>query len=202
DDESLLGGTSELLEQVLDFDVRHHFSADFAEAGETVGDAEETVLVGSSDVAGVVPAIAQDFGGFLGFVQIAAHDVGAADEEQARLIDAERLVRIGIDDFDGDAREGMADGAALGTDLAECGGAEVGAIDGDDRGTLGAAIAFEWTNAEAVFEGLRDALGEFFRASHDEAEAAEIFRLAAARVSVEEGGRSEQHGDVERADER
>ena len=50
-------------------------------------------------------------------------------------------------------------------------------------------------NTEVIFESLRNAVRQFFRAGHNKAQAAEIFRRAAARVSVQEGRRRKQHGD-------
>src|SRR5581483_8296581 len=201
-DKGLLGTAGEFLEQILDLPVRHHFTADFAEAAEAVGNAEKSVFIHRGNVAGVVPAIPQHGGGFLGLVKVAAHDVGATHEKQSGLVNAEGLERFGIDDLDGDAGERMADAAALASDLPERGGPEIATIDGDDGRAFGAAITFERANAETILEGDRDAFRKFFRASHDEAQAAEIFRFATAGVSVEKGGSGEEHGCGVRANER
>ncbi len=60
----------------------------------------------------------------------------------------------------------MDNAGAFRTHLAELRCAEVASVHGNRRGTFGAAVAFEGTNAEAVFEGDRGALGKFFRARH------------------------------------
>ena len=63
DDERLLGRAGQFVQFFLDLDVRHHFAADFAEAAQAVGDLQEAVLVHRRDVAGDIPAVAQDLGG-------------------------------------------------------------------------------------------------------------------------------------------
>src|SRR5260221_6025504 len=95
----------------------------------------------------------------------------------------------------------MADGAALGSYLAEIGGAKIVGVDGDDGRAFGAAVAFERANAEMIFEGLGYALGEFFGSGHYDAEAAEGFGRAAAGVGVQEGRRGKHHGHGIFADE-
>ena len=64
---------------------------------------EEAVFVLCGDVAGNVPAVAQDLGGRFRVAEVAGHDVRAAHQQQAGLADAERLHRFGIDDADADA---------------------------------------------------------------------------------------------------
>src|SRR5712691_9462224 len=56
DDKSLFRGTGKFLQQILDLDVRHHFAANFTEAAQAVGDANESILVHPRDIPGVVPA--------------------------------------------------------------------------------------------------------------------------------------------------
>ena len=52
------------------------------------------------DVAGVVPAVAQNFGGFFRLVQVALHHVRPAHEQVSPgLIDGQRLQRFRIDNF-------------------------------------------------------------------------------------------------------
>src|ERR1043166_7194896 len=116
DDEDLFGSGGNFLQFVFDFDVRNHFAADLAEAAHAIGDADEAVFVDGGDVAGVIPAVAQDFGGFFGLVQVALHDVGAADQQQTGLIGGLDVLRFGIDDAQNNSGQGMADAAAFGTD--------------------------------------------------------------------------------------
>src|SRR6516165_5572942 len=87
----------------------------------------------------------------------------------------------------------MANGAALGADLAEIGGAKIVGVYGHHGRTLRAAVALEWTNAEVILERLRDALLQLFRPGHHDAQAAEGFGRAAPGVGIKKRGRREQH---------
>ena len=60
-----------LAEVFLDLDVRHHFAADFREAVEPPGERNETRLVNRADVAGVIPAFANDLVSLLALVVVA-----------------------------------------------------------------------------------------------------------------------------------
>src|ERR1700722_5353952 len=133
DCEDLTVGFEQFVQLFFYFDVGNHFSADFAEAAEAVGDAQESVFVLGGDVAGVVPAVFQNFGGFLRKVQITDHHVRPAHEQQPRLVHGESFAGIRINDADTDSRERMADSAALGSHLAEIGGTKVVGVDGDYR---------------------------------------------------------------------
>ena len=75
-----MGRVGEFLQFFFDLDVRDHFAADLAEAAHAVGDGEETVFVLCGDVAGDIPAVAQNFRCFFGLIEIALHHVGAAHE--------------------------------------------------------------------------------------------------------------------------
>src|SRR2546430_9934607 len=81
----------QLLQNVLDLDMRYHFPANFAEPAQAVGNANKSILIHSRDVSGVVPAVPENLGGFVRLVQIAAHDIWAAHQQQARLIHAKGL---------------------------------------------------------------------------------------------------------------
>src|SRR5690348_13920603 len=201
DEESGLGGAGEFVQFLLDFDVRDHFAADFAEAREAVGDGEEAVFVDGSDVAGDVPAVAKDFTGLVGPAQIALHDIRPADEKKARSVGAEGGASFGVFDADADSRKRMADFAAFAANLAEAGGAIVVGVDSDGGGTFRAAVSFKRADAEAVFKSQSDALGQFFRADEDELQAAEILGLAAANIGLEESGRGEEKSDFVFADQ-
>src|SRR5271168_3634429 len=129
-DENLFRGFGQLLEFFFDFYVRDHFAADFAETAEAVGDGQETVFVFCGDVAGGVPAVLQNFGGFFGLAEIAEHYVGAVHEEQAGRADFTTFTSFRVHDADTDAGEGMADASALGADLAKARGAKIARVDG------------------------------------------------------------------------
>ena len=104
-----------------------------------------------------------------------------------------------IDDAHGDAGQRMADVAAACADLAEAGRAEIAAVDGDDGRAFGAAVAFERADAEGIFEGQRDALGQFFRADEDVLQAAETLRRAAAHVGLQKCRRGDEESDADTA---
>ena len=110
-------------------------------------------------------------------------------------------LRVRIDDAHAHAGQGMPDAAALCADLAKTRRAEIARVHGNDRRAFRGAVAFERTDAEAVFEGEREALRQFFGADHHISQAAEIFRRAAAHVGLQKSGRREQEGDAVVADQ-
>lgn len=67
----------DLLEALFHFQVRHHFPADFGEAGEAAGDVEEAIVVQAGHIAGVVVAVDEHFLGSVRLFQVAAHTAGA-----------------------------------------------------------------------------------------------------------------------------
>src|SRR5204863_1985730 len=75
----------ELAQLVLDFDVRHHFAADLAEAALAAGDVDQAFLVDEGDVPRLVPAVLDNFGGQLGLMEVTEHDIGTFDPEHAGL---------------------------------------------------------------------------------------------------------------------
>src|SRR5262245_7813781 len=155
DDENLLRRRRQLLQLLFDLDVRDHFAANLAEAAHAVGDAYETVFVNGGDVASVVPAVAENFSGFFRLVQIALHYVGSAYQKQAGLIRLQDSLGFRIDRAQNNSRQGVTDAAALGSDLAEEGGAKVHGVDGYHRRAFGAAVALERANPELVLESFR-----------------------------------------------
>ena len=192
----LLRGSSELVEFFLDAAVWHHFTADFAETAQPVGDGEESVLVAHGHVASHVPAVAQRIRGFLRTVQIALHYIGSANQQHAGLARGHRqgfaaFERLRIHNSHADPRQGMADVAALAAHLAKARAAEVGCVDGHYRGALRRAITFERAQAKCVFKRQRHALGQLFGAHQHVGEAAELFRRAAAYVSLQERRRGQ-----------
>src|SRR5690242_9400454 len=96
----------------------------------------------------------------------------------------------------------MADAAALRSHLAKRRGSEIDRVHGHNWRAFGAAVAFERTDAEVVLERDGDALRQFFRAGHYEAQAAEFFRSAATQIVVEKSGSREEHGHGMFVDER
>src|SRR5262249_47467592 len=124
-DGKLLPRPRQLLQLFFDLDMRDHFSPDLSEAAPAVGDAYENVPVNGGDVAGVVPAVTQNFRGFFRLVQIALHHVRSANQKQTRLIRFEHRLRFRIDRAQDNSRQGMTDAAALAPDLAEESGAKV-----------------------------------------------------------------------------
>ncbi len=89
----------------------------------------------------------------------------------------------------------MTDLAALGTDLAHARCAEIAGVDRHRRRALGTAVAFERTDAEAVFKRRGQAAGKFLGAGHDVLQAAELFRRTAAQVHLEECRGCQQERD-------
>src|SRR4029077_20764620 len=79
--------------------------------------------------------------------------------------------------------------------LAERSGAKINGIHGHRGRALRAAVAFKWSDAKAVLKCLGNAIRTLLCASHHEAEAAKLFRLAAARVGVQKCWRRKKHGD-------
>ena len=132
DSEDLPIGLQQFVKLFFDFNVGNHFAADFAEAAKAIGDAQESVFIDGGDIAGVVPAVVQDFCRFFRTIQVANHDIGSADEEKTGFIDGKGFAGVGIDDAYADSGKRMADGATLGTNLTEVGGAEVVGVDGND----------------------------------------------------------------------
>src|ERR1700735_5209548 len=196
DHERFFRGFGQLVKFFFDFDVRHHFAADFAETAEAVGDGEEVVFVFGGDVAGRIPAVLQNLRGFFRLAQITFHHVGAAHEQQAGSIHGQARARFRINDAHADSGQRMADVSAFAADLTKSGCAVIAGIDGDDRRTFSGSIAYQRANAKAIFECERQRLGKFFRAHDHELQASEIFWQAAARVLLEEGGRREEKSDA------
>ena len=169
-----------------------HLAADLREAREPVGDRQVAVVVDPGDVAGRVPTILQHLGGQLVAAEVAAHDVRPGDLEEALFAGAERLAAVEVDDAQRHSGQRLADGAAARTGLVDARRTEPRRIDGDDRGALGRAVAFERADTEALFEGRRDAIGKLLRAHDDEAQGTELTRATAANVDLQKGRRRDQ----------
>src|SRR2546429_4280878 len=89
----------------------------------------------------------------------------------------------------------MTDAAALRPNLPERCRAKIDRVYGDRRRTFSAAIPFVRTDAKMILEGLRNAVGQFFGAGHNEAQASEILGGAAAGVGIYESPRGGEDGD-------
>ena len=116
-----------------------------------IGDRQVAVGVDRADVAGVKPAVLEDLGRGLRLVVVAAHDVRAAREDLA----------VGRD-LQLDVGQPAADGADA---------RRLGRIDGQDRGGLGEAVAFDDRQPHGM-EELRDARRQRRAAGHDQPEPA------------------------------
>ncbi len=132
--------------------MRNHFAADFAEAAQAIGDAQETVFIDGGDVTGVVPAALQYVRSFVGTIQVTHHDVWPAHQQQARLVDGQRFARFGINDAHADAGQRMADGAAFRTDLAEIGSAKIVGVHRHYRRTFRATVTLQRTDSKMIFK--------------------------------------------------
>src|SRR5437867_12006837 len=89
----------------------------------------------------------------------------------------------------------MTDAAALRPNLPERCRAKIDRVYGDRRRTFSAAIPFVRSDADMILEGLRNAVGQFFGAGHNEAQASEILGGAAAGVGSQERWRRAQDGE-------
>ena len=103
----------------------------------------------------------QHFGGLLRAAKIALHHVRTFHQQHARIPGVSGSLRVRIDDLHADSGQRMADFSAARADLAESRRAEVAAVDRDDGRALGAAVAFQRTNAKSIFEGQGHAVGSF-----------------------------------------
>ena len=74
---------------------------------------EEAFVVEQRDVAGDVPAVAEDVGGALGLVQVAEHSIGALHQQQPFGVGRQRREGDGVHDARRHARQRVADGARL-----------------------------------------------------------------------------------------
>src|ERR1700678_4023444 len=76
--------------------------------------------------------------------------------------------------------------------LPESRGAIVLTIHGHHRRTLGASIAFQWTDAELIFKCHRKALWQLFRTNQDILQRAEALRRATLHIRLQERWRRNQ----------
>ena len=102
--------------------------------------------------------------------QIALHDVGAVDEQQALLARRQILQRLAVDDAHGDAGERLADGARLVADLPHVVLLPVGNVGGHGGRQLGAAIPFQRHDAELFLELLGQRRRQLLGAAHQDAQ--------------------------------
>ena len=165
----------------------NHLAADLAEATQTIGDLQEPVFVQGRDIASDIPAVAQDFGGFVRPAKVAPHHVGTAHKQQAGLTHRQGGETLRINNSHANAWQRMADLAALAPDLSKTRGAEIVRVYGNHGGAFRGAIPFQRPDPKLVVKSSREPLGQFFRAGHEQAQTAEIFRRTTTRVQLQEG---------------
>src|SRR5205814_5295935 len=107
-----------------------------------------------------------------------------------------------VDHFHGDSRQRMADPSAPGCDLPEPRRAIIASVDGYYRRAFGAAITFEWANAEHVLKCHGDALLQLLGADQDVHERAEALRRAASHVRLQKCGSRHHECDLVSSDKR
>src|SRR5262245_55875180 len=147
--------TDDLLEDLFDLDMRHHFAADLRESAGAVGDGDEPLRVDPGDVTRHVPAVVHDGRGLFGLVQIALHDIRAPDEEKARMVNPQIDHRIGIDDLGAGARYRAPHRSFFSALLHRFGRAVIGYVYCRDRRQLGRSVSLDGAYAELFGEGLR-----------------------------------------------
>src|SRR5947209_7869375 len=96
----------------------------------------------------------------------------------------------------------MTDLSPLRPNLAITGSAKIVGVDRCRRGTLGAAITFDWPHAEFFFECRRDPFREFLGSSHDEAQTTEILGHTGAQIKLQKSRGRQQERDLALAHER
>jgi PAS domain S-box-containing protein len=110
---------------------------------DPVDQGEVAVVVEPADIARVQPATAQYLSGFLWPAQVAAHDIGSADDDLARLPGGQKLA-CRVDHADLDARQRQPDAARLAHTVHRVGCA-------DDR-ALRQPVPLNYRNAETLLE--------------------------------------------------
>src|SRR4029077_7961570 len=98
---------------------------------------------------------------------------------------------LGVYDAHAHSWERVADVPALRAHLTKSRRAKITRVHRDHRRAFRAAVAFQWTDAEAVLKRQRQSLRQFFCAHNYELQAAEIFRQAAAYVRLQKSGRGQ-----------
>src|SRR5437870_3229794 len=79
--------------------VRHHFAANLREARKSAFDIEKAILVESADIAGLQPAVLQDFRGLFGRIEIAFENIWPTQPEHSSLMERFLAIRAGVADF-------------------------------------------------------------------------------------------------------
>ena len=110
-------GFAQGMQTLLDFEVRHHFASDLAEAAQAIGDADEAILLERGNIAGAIPAVAQDFARFFRRVQVALHHIRTAHQQQTFTPGRQGFVRFAIDHADADSGKGPPNRAAFCAEL-------------------------------------------------------------------------------------
>jgi len=89
----------------------------------------------------------------------------------------------------------MPDFAATRAHLAKSGCSKIAAIHRHNRRTFCAAVAFQWTNSERIFECESDAFGQFLCTYQNKLQTAKAFRRATPHVGLKESGCGDEEGD-------
>ena len=142
-----------LADGVFDGGEADHFATDFGKPFQAAEDMDEPIVIDADHITGVVPAIKGLKRGIGVGVEVAAHDVGPADEEFAALGDA----------FDGfsfpfHTWEEASDGSGLGFEPR---------VDGDGGAAFGRSVAFEDTHAKFTGPCLHGGVLDFFGAGDE-----------------------------------
>ena len=126
-----------------------------------VDDEDVAVGVYPAHVAGVEPAVTQCDGVLVGLVPVAAHDVGAADDDLANGLGGEFGIGV-VEDFDFDVGDGEADGAGFAH--------AVDGVERDDGRSFAEAVAFEEGESEFLAELVEGFAGQGSGTGDGEAE--------------------------------
>ena len=121
----------------------NHFTGQFTEAGEAVGDGNKSVFVLFDDITGVVPAVDQHFFGFFRILDVALHNGGAFDKQQTRAPQRNRLHAVGIENFGAHIRQRTPHRAFELALLRETVDVHIGDVDRNHGRAFGGAIAFQ-----------------------------------------------------------
>ncbi len=167
-------------EGIFDCGQANHFSADFGESFESAEDGDEAAFIHLGDIAGVVPSVECLECG-IGFgVEVAAHDVWAADEEAASLRDP--------GDGFGAPFHSRHDSAGA------SGEAGHWSVDADCRATFCCPVTLEDADTVDTAPGIESGFLHFFSSGEEVAHPVEVIRVGASGVAVEEGVGADEHG--------
>src|SRR5215472_15399507 len=148
--------------------MRHHFAADFREAAQSVGDFDKAILIDHRDVARNVPAVTDRLRRFFRPSEVSLHHVRPLNKHQPRPTRRHWLQALRINDTYTHSRERVSDLPTLRPHLTKSRCAKIPCVHCNGGGALCAAISFQRTNAESVFEGSRGRFLKLLRADQYE----------------------------------